>query len=167
MPNLKPILEELKSLKESINSDSIRDLVLNNIQENRDKIESRIKNLADTTKNNPVVNEYLDQILKAELTNQAVDKLQNSFPEHELVKKIVEVRQSLIDPSAVESEESTSSEPTTTEAPSNSEKKEEVKLDSETKAEESVEAKAESEEKSSTQEAKEQTEEASSTEEKA
>lgn len=96
MANLKPILEELKSLRENINSDSIRDLVLSNLNENREKIESKIKNLADTTKNNPVVNEYLDQILKAELTNQAVSKLQTSFPEHELVKRIVEIRESLI-----------------------------------------------------------------------
>lgn len=96
MANLKPILEELKTLKESINSDSIRELVLSNLQENRDKIETKIKNIADTTKNNPVVNEYLDQILKAELTNQAVSKLETNFPEHDLVKKIVEIRQSLI-----------------------------------------------------------------------
>lgn len=104
MANLKPILEELKSLKESINSDSIRELVLNNLQENRGKIEEKIKNLADTTKNNPVVNEYLDQILKAELTNQAVEKLQTNFPEHELVSKIVELRKSFIEPEEIKEE---------------------------------------------------------------
>lgn len=102
MANLKPILEELKSLKESINSDSIRELVLSNLQENREKIESRIKNIADSAKDNPVVNEYLDQVLKAELTNQAVSKLQASFPEHELVRKIVELRESLIEPTKEE-----------------------------------------------------------------
>ena len=96
MANLRPIFEELKSLKQNINSDAIRDLVLSNFNENREKIEAKIKTLAETTKNNPVVSEYVDQILRAELTNQAVSELQTRFPDHDIVKKIVDFRTSMI-----------------------------------------------------------------------
>lgn len=104
MANLRPILEELKSLKQNINSDAIRDLVLSNFNENREKIEAKIKTLAETTKNNPVVSEYVDQILRAELTNQAVSELQTRFPDHDIVKKIVDFRTSMIKPEEVRSE---------------------------------------------------------------
>ncbi|MEE6249304.1 MAG: hypothetical protein VX583_02825 [Bdellovibrionota bacterium] len=107
MANLRPILEELKSLKQNINSDAIRDLVLSNFNENREKIEAKIKTLAETTKNNPVVSEYVDQILRAELTNQAVSELQTRFPDHDIVKKIVDFRTSMINPEEASSEETT------------------------------------------------------------
>ncbi|MFK8138465.1 MAG: hypothetical protein AB8E15_08905 [Bdellovibrionales bacterium] len=106
MANLKPILEELMTLKDSINKDSIREKVLSNFNDNRGKIETKLNSLVETTKNNPVVNEYVDQILKADLTNQAFDTLQTKFPEHEIVKKIVDLRKSLIEVEVTEEVES-------------------------------------------------------------
>lgn len=138
MANLRPILEELKSLKQNINSDAIRDLVLSNFNENREKIEAKIKNLAETTKNNPVVSEYVDQILRAELTNQAVSELQTRFPDHDIVKKIVDFRTSMINPEEANSEETT----TTTTEPS----EEKVEASSETATTETKTAAASTEE---------------------
>lgn len=92
MSGLKPILEELKNLKSNINKENIQSFIVSNVQENKEKLEQSLSNLAESTRNNPVIQEYVDQVLKAELTNQAMEKLQTKFPDHEVVKKIASLR---------------------------------------------------------------------------